>query len=541
MTDLPHAPGKSGKDRENYDWTYLAVFAVILIANLLLRCWFALQPTEIVDDKFLSDDTYYCLSIAKSLSEGLGPWYEIGYTNGFQPLYVLLIAPLFWLFPNDLIAPIHGALLVSSLMDTIALALLIRLACAVSRSRLTPLVIGALWMLTPRYIMHTLNGMETMTSICLLMAVVERYLAIQGRADSARSAHLGLGALMGLAVMARVDNVFLFPSLGGVILFRNLKFGWNSILKKLILIALGAAITYSPWAMYSFFYTGLVYPVSGKAVRYLALARINQQPNLDWYLLQMSEAWSVLRRQFGGGVIATLLLLAAAWFMRKPNDKFGLSDLPAGIPVQISIVFGALLYAGYVFYVPGYWFYSRYLAPMMVPVIFLQLLSLDRVLTLIRLRRQRLIVAIVSCVGMLGLQVRFEDVKLLVWGGDTNIFGYMDAGLWARNNFSDGTTLGCGQSGAVAYFAENLKVVNLDGVMNRDSYDSLVEGRAMDYVREMGIEYLFGSQLSMEYTRDHQENYDPTELSFEKSAPGISSLGAGWLVHKVNYNSHSAR
>src|SRR4030067_2176688 len=107
----------------------------VLLGNFALRLIVALRPVKYLDGLTLPDDTYLCLTLARNIANGLGPLYGTDYTNGFQPLYVFLTAPLYWLFPNDLVTPVHAALILLIIFDTATLYLIYRL---VRRESLSP-------------------------------------------------------------------------------------------------------------------------------------------------------------------------------------------------------------------------------------------------------------------------------------------------------------------------------------------------------------------------------------------------------------------
>src|SRR5882757_7514778 len=65
--------------------TVLAV-AGLSLAGLGLRIAVLLRPLEIVDRLFIPDDTYYTLTIARSMAHGHGPTVDGStLTSGFQP------------------------------------------------------------------------------------------------------------------------------------------------------------------------------------------------------------------------------------------------------------------------------------------------------------------------------------------------------------------------------------------------------------------------------------------------------------------------
>lgn len=138
-----------------------AILLLLLLANTALRLVVALRPLEALDQHTLTDDTYLALTIARNIARGLGPLYGNAPTNGFQPLYVFLIAPAFVLFPNDPFAPLRSSLIVLVLFDTLALYVLHRFVRQFSTSTSTPIVASTAWIANPYIFTMTLNGLET--------------------------------------------------------------------------------------------------------------------------------------------------------------------------------------------------------------------------------------------------------------------------------------------------------------------------------------------------------------------------------------------
>jgi hypothetical protein len=75
-----------------------------IAAAAALVIWLALawQPVPTLVARFNGDDAYYYLTIARHIAAGQGASFDgIAATNGFHPLYLMLIVPFFWMFPTD--------------------------------------------------------------------------------------------------------------------------------------------------------------------------------------------------------------------------------------------------------------------------------------------------------------------------------------------------------------------------------------------------------------------------------------------------------
>src|SRR5689334_19633801 len=105
------------------DFAARHALAELIALDVLVRGIAAMRPLRYLDGLTIPDDAYLSLTIARNFARGLGPWFETGFTSGFQPLYVFLVTPLFWVFPHDPYAPVRGALLLLVACDVAALVL----------------------------------------------------------------------------------------------------------------------------------------------------------------------------------------------------------------------------------------------------------------------------------------------------------------------------------------------------------------------------------------------------------------------------------
>lgn len=85
---LPHT-------RSPWDKPFL-LFLLFASCAFLLRYFIAFQDISYLDRLFIPDDTYYILSLSRSMAAGLGPTVDgLHLTSGFQPLICLLQLPIF--------------------------------------------------------------------------------------------------------------------------------------------------------------------------------------------------------------------------------------------------------------------------------------------------------------------------------------------------------------------------------------------------------------------------------------------------------------
>ena len=85
----------------------IGLFVVVLLFHLSVL-W--QDFATLAKNGYLYDDSFYAFKIAQNIASGHGATFDgVHPTNGFQPLYVFLLVPLFWLFGSNLVAPIYAA------------------------------------------------------------------------------------------------------------------------------------------------------------------------------------------------------------------------------------------------------------------------------------------------------------------------------------------------------------------------------------------------------------------------------------------------
>jgi hypothetical protein len=532
-------------DRESYEPLAKWLLAGLLFLNFVTRLLILIRPLLFLDNlpirsffvySLISDDAYLCLKIAKNLALGLGPTFDgISYTNGFQPLYVFLMAPVFRVFPHDLFTPARISLLILSVFDTLSLFLFFKICRRLVKSAWAPIIVALFWVFNPYVISTTLNGMETMLGVFFVLLFLYFY-------DSDRSFLNGrrpflLGVILGSAMLARIDSVFL-----GFALFLTLTFGWlrrdltaGRYLKTLLLVALGAVLVYSPWLVHSYAFTGEVFPVSGKAIRLITLSSVSGSPTVENLYLPM--LLKGLKTVWFGNAVPILLLFAATLAVIlmggpvKPRIKTILERMKK---LRLLFLYVISLFLAYVLYFFAPYYFPRYLFPATLVFLFCLVVMIGLWLETATKRIHRVAMS-VSVVAALIIMLVMGGFGRFFLSKGTNCCGYMNIGLWAGANLEPGSKVGSCQSGALGYFAENLKVINLDGVVNRPCYEALRNKRATEYIKEQGIEYVLGWVVNFDFLKSRSTDYEQSDFALVGKIPRYKSWDQEWYLTMVNY------
>jgi hypothetical protein len=507
---------------------------VLLALNLVLRFWLVLRPLEYTDGLSIPDDAYISLTLARNIAHGLGPSFAGEPTNGFQPLFVLMLVPVFLAASNDAALPVHAASALSSIFDSMTLLVLCKMVARRSRSSLIIYPLALAWILNPVGVRTATNGMETSMACFFLawgLSILDGNLVGAGAAAS-RRASFSIGVVIGLGMVARIDNIFL----GTSALATMLVVGRDDLRKSCqnaLVVAFGAFLIYLPWLAYSFSTTGDLYPVSGKAIRLMSLATVDFSPTFrNWYSLILGAGFDAVARIDKTVLVVAVTTLVALLFVSRGSVRTLRDRFVWLVP---AILYALLLFAAYSLYVFGPWFFERYLFPIAVVLFLIFAVIIDSLLE--RLRRKSYRICAITIIVSLVVTLDLTDPEFgrTFFRTDTTSLGYMNIGMWAKRTFTPGTVIGSTQSGALGYFADSLRIINLDGVVSKSCYESLVRFKSMSYLRERHVQYVVGWYSNFQYLEHQSEGISRRDLSVLKKIEGFQSWGYDWYLAKVGY------
>ena len=513
-----------------------AAIGLAFVLDLGLRLAVAARPLDRIDGLTVPDDAYLSLSLARAIARGDGPRYGFGYTNGFQPLYVFLTAPVFSLLPRETERPVHLALYFLALCDALALGVLLRLAWSWSGSRPTVVLLAAAWISSPYVAATAANGLETMLATLLLVASLAAYaMFVAPRPASVTGGRaLGLGVLLGVAVLARVDSTLLALAIGLDWLARAACQGRRAVGGAIASgsVAAGAALAANlPWLLYSYRYTGALFPVSGRAVRFLSLDLVSGQPTFENFYRPM--LLGALRQvgSRGGVFLVAAALLAVVLLLRTRKRAMEALGPVAGV-LGPAALYVALMILAYAFFIFTPWYYDRYLFPLSVFCLVACAAVFDRALAVVPPAAGRAL-AVVLVAAVLAANLGDGEMASLFRSDVRHDLGYRELGLWARDNLPRGAIVGAPQSGALGYFAENLVVVNLDGVVNAACLEALEQNRVLAYARSVGVEYVLGWHMNVSFLVRHSSDFQPGDLEKVRKIEELQSWGRDWMVYRL--------
>ncbi len=300
-------------------------------------------------------------------------------------------------------------------------------------------------------------------------------------------------------------------------------------------IAGGAALLVNlPWLIYSLHYTGEIFPISGRAVRYHSLSYVDHAPTwANYYYPNLRRSAGILlngnRAAIAGGLLFAILLAAR-------DGRDGIREAWGVIRrYRLPWIHAVLLVLAYALYIFTPWYFPRYYLPAIIPFALTFAGLADLFLSRISDGRSRRALAAVALALLIGVNAGQTEFRSFYTNRDSLTAGYMNLGLWARTRFPDGTRIGSMQSGALAYFAPNLTVVNLDGVVNRDCYHALLRKEGMEYMRGERIEYFVAWLENFETLMKETRSFRDDDMILVSRIDGFGSWRHNWYLYKVNY------
>jgi hypothetical protein len=387
-----------------------------------------------------ADDAFYYFQIARHVASGHGVTFDgIHTTNGFHPLWLAALVPVFALVDGD-VAPLRVVALIETLLVALAAVLVFR----AQRDRIGhgPAFVAAVALVAlpgARGILR--SGMETSLLVVLIVLIWTHWL------DAPRPS-LRLGTLCGLAALSRFEAFLLVPVLVVADLRRGAMTPRSFFALTLPPITMLGA--YLAWSRLTF---GTALPVSA-----LVKHHWSREASTPWApfvvalgVLVVAAAWRWLPRGVRSGGAAVVVVASGLIALA---DAIAVRDLElwyeGPLLLSLALIVGAL-------FVP---------AP----------------------RLSRIAVAAVVVAAL-------ARGPLLMWTlrEPDRAYAYhrIHAADWARATIPASEAIGSWNAGMFAYFSHR-SVVNLDGLVNDlGYYRSVVEGGDLEgYLDREAIHWL---------------------------------------------------
>jgi len=407
---------------------------------------------------------------------------------------------------------------------------------------------------------QAINGLETALAMLLVAAAIDYYVRVFRRAAPPTRRHaLTLGALLGLAVFARVDALLLVAALGTDAIVRRR----TRRPRVLAWVACAAMLVLLPWCVGSRAVFGTMLPESGRATRLLSEAyaphdnpglstasfaggpparyladnlslsflQLGTSPVLHVFTRGLERAMQAAHlgartRLLGAGAfLGAALVVVLLLFARRSAHR------PWRVPADFTFLFGysILMVCAYSFVVFGQIFYSRYYYPVFFFSIVLGAVGFDALVGLFRSGRAQRAIAIAGTMAYAIVLVYMSLNR--VQNGNYRFLHVVD---WIAARTAPDARIGVFNSGAIGYFSDRC-IVNLDGKVNPQALTALQNDKLCEYIDAQHLDYVI----------DHEWILDQLLLShaaraqcvvFERVS-GERALGVpGWAAYRVQHD-----
>lgn len=422
------------------------------------------------DNGALCDDAFYYFQIAKNAAAGNGFSFDgLHATNGFHPLFAWISVPVFAVCHSPWV-PIRILISLLGLSTAATGYVLFRIGRSLGNERAGELM-ALLFLLSPFSWIIPLRGCEGGLVVLTVSLALWQAAAMRSFDPIAT---LKLGALVGLAGLARTENMFLAVGMGIWLLSRTRS------PRSLLAFAGGAALVISPWVIWNLVQFGTVMQVSGAAkaafrlyhplpfgLRYTFsnLYEIARVPTQFMVGEEMAQ-----RRWTDAIVIANAIIVGgsvAAGGRRRPPSAL----MPLAILVALHLAYYAFVQRSY---------FNWYVMPVVLGAAVLQGERLSHAST--RIVALVLAASALSC--LITLHGFFGRFPRVVHAPEQRVA----AAVAAIESLPYGAHAGTWNAGAIGYFGTihrpDVSVINLDCVVNNPLFAAWKRGEYMRWVQD---------------------------------------------------------
>ena len=184
------------------------------------------------------------------------------------------------------------------------------------------------------------------------------------------------------------------------------------------------------------------------------------------------------------------------------------------------------LYLAYTFYIFGAWYFERYYFPTLPFIILLIVPIIKHLSYSLSSHHWRLF----SLSTYLIIFLTGVILSGLLRNEFPSVTHYIPSAEWVQKTVPEGAVIGAVQSGAIGFLVRDKQVVNLDGKLDTDAFDALINGRGMEYARRKGVTHIVGWPSNIGYVLRHSE---PNSISSLKMLMEKEIDNRPWQIWQV--------
>lgn len=465
--------------------------------------------------KFVPDDAYIYFKLASNIVSGKGSTFDgLTPTNGFHPLWLLMLMPLFRLSSPDLELPIHLSLSLASLLNVFTAIFIFRIVELAGGKPRWAMIACAIWLFNPFIILIALSGVEV--SLYVFFAALTIYwwfsTKLQGGFSYVRIATLGI--VTGFTILSRTDAIFLFIAILIDLVWQGFKkrheLSRTFLIFHVLAYILSVGVIIGPWFFWNVSKFHMIYQSSGQAIAYRHHTLFLDAQDTGGFLLFIKLLLLLLLHLYETVPLFLDIVLADYIFsalvfgaiigmivvVMRDNRMSIIDTIKASHPLRglsFALLFAILVCLFYPLYL---WNFQKwyFLSAALVAIVYLGIVaSLISDAVVPRLRWLVVVSAFLFLV--------FLGKGAYMWMKGSffphQIHMYEAAKLLAENEHDYEGTFGAFNAGIYGYYS-NRTVINLDGVVNNDALHAIQKRQLYSYIRSKDINYLIDYQSSVE-------------------------------------------
>ncbi|HMS64848.1 MAG TPA: hypothetical protein PKD83_06285 [Ignavibacteria bacterium] len=444
----------------------------------------------------IPDDSSYYLKIAKNFSEGAGFSFDgINSTNGFQPLWQIVLIPFFYFVKTSPENYLRAILIFQIILMSVSFVVFYNTLSKFFKIK----IISAFAVCFIVFVFfNSVNGMETSLMVFLISVVFSASVNFNIFTDSKRSREFIWGMSLGFLILSRLDLIFFAVSFILLILFitDNFKAG----LIKILIVISGMMIIISPYLLYNYINFGSVIPISGYLKNGFPDSGFREKIS---YILKYRETYFQL-----------ISMIYIVWFLFNfkkikhwKNYIYSLFIAVLSLTNLFLFIYMIFLLNWVIFYwyfIPYSLFFSLFIC---MPLNYITDIKLKRIGNLI------VYSFLIFITFYWGNKIYHNfNADNISTSNNWNIESYI-ASQWAKQNTDPSDVFAMKDAGHFGFFSKR-NTINLDGLVNNFEYQNILYNKQLnDYLKSNNVKYFVQHAIR---NRDDitSGNYDSLKLNF---------------------------
>lgn len=526
------------------------ILSVILIVVISFVYLTALSSSEYyVADWFSTDDAFYYFKIANNITHGMGSSFDgIAKTNGYHPLWMMILIPIFFFSRIDVYLPLRAVILFQ-LGFAIGTALLVFNYIRTKVTIASAFLMSLVWVLLLPIFRVTSNGTESAINVFFLTLFWVTLSRFNARLDDHKynfQEILPIGLIAIFVLFSRLDNIFILLVCGLWLGFQYLVTETDkplfpkmkNLLKIELTCFLPMTIPLGLYFLWNIINIGSMMPLSGQIKKFwgtlphtvygVSISGIGNflgeffsaDENMGPWNLFARPLYSIVdslsvnyfygNKQVSLGLLLVIFVAFCIGYLVANHREFVFSSVRiwSVFPLFIGTVLQISYYKlnGYLAPRPWYWVVEMFLIVIMftllVEIFFQEILSQQH-------RYSHLIIAGFTIISaFLVVSPHMKQIYHRITRQQEQTHYYLEKSSWLEENTKPDSIIGLTGAGSTSYFINNRTIVNLDGLVNGKAYfNQLQTEKASNYLKENEITHIFGNEYVLLDTDPYQRNF----------------------------------